>query len=90
MFLCNDYTKLTDNITKLVAFDATNSNHKGSRSGFIDHRHLHRSIKTIFKEIYIHHIKGAAPNKIMIKRMDLNDAAKMEKEFNKNQSLQKN
>ncbi|TLD79755.1 hypothetical protein LS70_009615 [Helicobacter sp. MIT 11-5569] len=88
LFVCNDYTKLMNNITKLVEFDA--AEHKGSRSGFIDHRHLHRSIKTAFKEIYIHHIKGVAPNKIMIKRMDLNDAAKMEKEFNEKQNLQKN
>ncbi|HEF3492887.1 TPA: hypothetical protein R9076_001686, partial [Campylobacter coli] len=35
----------------------------GSRRGFIYHRHAHRSIKTIFKEMYLHHIKGAAPNK---------------------------
>ncbi|EHO7283827.1 hypothetical protein KJG89_001848, partial [Campylobacter jejuni] len=40
----------------------------GSRRGFIYHRHAHRSIKTIFKEMYLHHIKGAAPNKIIIKR----------------------
>ncbi|EGR6349182.1 hypothetical protein I6Q38_001821, partial [Campylobacter jejuni] len=33
----------------------------GSRRGFIYHRHAHRSIKTIFKEMYLHHIKGAAP-----------------------------
>ncbi|EGS0688204.1 hypothetical protein I7U38_001661, partial [Campylobacter jejuni] len=39
----------------------------GSRRGFIYHRHAHRSIKTIFKEMYLHHIKGAAPNKIIIK-----------------------
>ncbi|EKM3393585.1 hypothetical protein PUR62_001713, partial [Campylobacter jejuni] len=38
----------------------------GSRRGFIYHRHAHRSIKTIFKEMYLHHIKGAAPNKIII------------------------
>ncbi|EKA7259711.1 hypothetical protein OL244_001826, partial [Campylobacter coli] len=31
----------------------------GSRRGFIYHRHAHRSIKTIFKEMYLHHIKGA-------------------------------
>ncbi|MCG4247268.1 hypothetical protein KBJ80_10185, partial [Campylobacter jejuni] len=31
----------------------------GSRRGFIYHRHARRSIKTIFKEIYLHHIKGA-------------------------------
>ncbi|ELV9775954.1 hypothetical protein QMT47_001731, partial [Campylobacter coli] len=30
----------------------------GSRRGFIYHRHAHRSIKTIFKEMYLHHIKG--------------------------------
>ncbi|EAJ8628239.1 hypothetical protein BSJ78_08915, partial [Campylobacter jejuni] len=41
----------------------------GSRRGFIYHRHAHRSIKTIFKEMYLHHIKGAAPNKIIIKRL---------------------
>ncbi|ECL0920570.1 hypothetical protein FR513_09435, partial [Campylobacter coli] len=43
----------------------------GSRRGFIYHRHAHRSIKTIFKEMYLHHIKGAAPNKIIIKRLNL-------------------
>lgn len=62
----------------------------GSRKGFIYHRHLHRSIKTAFKEIYLHHIKGAAPNKIMIQRMDLNDSKKLEEVFNKDQNLQKN
>ncbi|EAJ8072366.1 hypothetical protein FC240_09190, partial [Campylobacter jejuni] len=45
----------------------------GSRRGFIYHRHAHRSIKTIFKEMYLHHIKGAAPNKIIIKRLNLNN-----------------
>ncbi|EAJ5372938.1 hypothetical protein CXE34_09275, partial [Campylobacter coli] len=46
----------------------------GSRRGFIYHRHAHRSIKTIFKEMYLHHIKGAAPNKIIIKRLNLNNS----------------
>ncbi|EOJ2410654.1 putative toxin, partial [Campylobacter jejuni] len=63
LFLCNHYTKLIDNITNLKIFNKDNKNHKGSRSGFIYHRHAHRSIKTIFKEMYLHHIKGAAPNK---------------------------
>ncbi|EAL55893.1 putative toxin, partial [Campylobacter coli] len=61
LFLCNHYTKLIDNITNLKIFNKDNKNHKGSRSGFIYHRHAHRSIKTIFKEMYLHHIKGAAP-----------------------------
>ncbi|MGJ9216314.1 putative toxin, partial [Campylobacter jejuni] len=65
LFLCNHYTKLIDNITNLEIFNKDNKNHKGSRRGFIYHRHAHRSIKTIFKEIYLHHIKGAAPNKII-------------------------
>nr|HEP7841016.1 hypothetical protein [Campylobacter jejuni] len=56
----------------------------GSRSGFIYHRHAHRSIKTIFKEMYLHHIKGAAPNKIIIKRLNLNNSANIEEELNKN------
>ncbi|HHW4618920.1 TPA: putative toxin, partial [Campylobacter coli] len=56
----------------------------GSRRGFIYHRHAHRSIKTIFKEIYLHHIKGAAPNKIIIKRLNLNNSANIEEELNKN------
>ncbi|WP_261534268.1 putative toxin, partial [Campylobacter coli] len=51
LFLCNHYTKLIDNITNLKIFNKDNKNHKGSRSGFIYHRHAHRSIKTIFKEI---------------------------------------
>ncbi|WP_072233306.1 putative toxin, partial [Campylobacter coli] len=59
LFLCNHYTKLIDNITNLEIFNKDNKNHKGSRSGFIYHRHAHRSIKTIFKEMYLHHIKGA-------------------------------
>ncbi|EGM2816242.1 hypothetical protein ILY78_001831, partial [Campylobacter coli] len=50
----------------------------GSRRGFIYHRHAHRSIKTIFKEMYLHHIKGAAPNKIIIKRLNLNNSANIE------------
>ncbi|ELM1484692.1 hypothetical protein Q3T54_001860, partial [Campylobacter coli] len=58
LFLCNHYTKLIDNITNLEIFNKDNKNHKGSRSGFIYHRHAHRSIKTIFKEMYLHHIKG--------------------------------
>lgn len=61
---------------------------RDARSGFIYHRHLHRSIKTIFKEIYLHHIKGAAPNKIMVKRLDLNDATQIEEELNKDQNIQ--
>lgn len=61
---------------------------RDARSGFIYHRHLHRSIKTIFKEIYLHHIKGAAPNKIIIKRLNLNDATQIEEELNKDQNLQ--
>ena len=65
LFLCNHYTKLIDNITNLEIFNKDNKNHKGSRSGFIYHRHAHRSIKTIFKEMYLHHIKGAAPNKMI-------------------------
>ncbi|EGZ6114445.1 hypothetical protein JJF04_001809, partial [Campylobacter coli] len=56
----------------------------GSRRGFIYHRHAHRSIKTIFKEMYLHHIKGAAPNKIIIKRLNLNNSANIEEELNKN------
>ncbi|MFK0457841.1 putative toxin [Campylobacter jejuni] len=62
----------------------------GSRSGFIYHRHAHRSIKTIFKEMYLHHIKGAAPNKIIIKRLNLNNSANIEEELNKNKQIQKN
>ncbi|EJE1503205.1 hypothetical protein M4S88_001640, partial [Campylobacter jejuni] len=54
----------------------------GSRRGFIYHRHAHRSIKTIFKEMYLHHIKGAAPNKIIIKRLNLNNSANIEEELN--------
>lgn len=61
-----------------------------ARSGFIYHRHLHRSIKTAFKEIYLHHIKGAAPNKIVIKRLNLNNAEELEEVFNENKNLQKN
>ncbi|EPO9308221.1 putative toxin, partial [Campylobacter coli] len=56
LFLCNHYTKLIDNITNLKIFNKDNKNHKGSRRGFIYHRHAHRSIKTIFKEMYLHHI----------------------------------
>ncbi|EHR1322174.1 hypothetical protein KTH61_001716, partial [Campylobacter jejuni] len=84
LFICNHYTKLIDNITNLEIFNKDNKNHKGSRSGFIYHRHAHRSIKTIFKEIYLHHIKGAAPNKIIIKRLNLNNSANIEEELNKN------
>ncbi|WP_144667619.1 putative toxin, partial [Campylobacter jejuni] len=62
----------------------------GSRRGFIYHRHAHRSIKTIFKEMYLHHIKGVAPNKIMIKRLNLNNSANIEEELNKNKQIQKN
>ncbi|HBK6302733.1 TPA: hypothetical protein LM659_001775, partial [Campylobacter jejuni] len=62
----------------------------GSRRGFIYHRHAHRSIKTIFKEIYLHHIKGVAPNKIIIKRLNLNNLANIEEELNKNKQIQKN
>lgn len=90
LFLCNHYTKLIDNITNLEIFNKDNKNHKGSRSGFIYHRHFHRSIKTIFKEMYLHHIKGAAPNKIMIKRLNLNNPANIEEELNKNKQIQKN
>ncbi|ELD5588970.1 hypothetical protein QQB95_001752, partial [Campylobacter coli] len=90
LFLCNHYTKLIDNITNLKIFNKDNKNHKGSRSGFIYHRHAHRSIKTIFKEMYLHHIKGAAPNKIMIKRLNLNNPANIEEELNKNKQIQKN
>ncbi|EAK9948637.1 hypothetical protein A0Z31_07975 [Campylobacter lari] len=90
LFLCNHYTKLIDNITNLEIFNKDNKNHKGSRSGFIYHRHAHRSIKTIFKEMYLHHIKGAAPNKIMIKRLNLNDPVHIEEELNKNKQIQKN
>ncbi|EDO7991109.1 hypothetical protein GZ693_002067, partial [Campylobacter coli] len=60
----------------------------GSRRGFIYHRHAHRSIKTIFKEMYLHHIKGAAPNKIIIKRLNLNNSANIEEELNKNKQIQ--
>ena len=88
LFLCNHYTQLMDNITGLAEFNSGNKDHTGSRKGFIYHKHAHRSIKTIFKEIYLHHIKGAAPNKIMVKRLDLNDSNKLEEELNKNQSLQ--
>ncbi|ELU5216852.1 putative toxin [Campylobacter jejuni] len=90
LFLCNHYTKLIDNITNLEIFNKDNKNHKGSRRGFIYHRHAHRSIKTIFKEIYLHHIKGAAPNKIIIKRLNLNNSANIEEELNKNKQIQKN
>ncbi|EOH9592056.1 putative toxin [Campylobacter jejuni] len=90
LFLCNHYTKLIDNITNLEIFNKDNKNHKGSRRGFIYHRHAHRSIKTIFKEIYLHHIKGAAPNKIIIKRLNLNNPANIEEELNKNKQIQKN
>ncbi|EAK6249867.1 TPA: hypothetical protein SBB50_001731 [Campylobacter jejuni] len=90
LFLCNHYTKLIDNITNLKIFNKDNKNHKGSRSGFIYHRHAHRSIKTIFKEMYLHHIKGAAPNKIIIKRLNLNNSANIEEELNKNKQIQKN
>lgn len=62
----------------------------GSRSGFIYHRHAHRSIKTVFKEMYLHHIKGVAPNKIIIKRLNLNNPANIEEELNKNKQIQKN
>ncbi|EBI2410444.1 hypothetical protein FK696_09205, partial [Campylobacter coli] len=87
LFLCNHYTKLIDNITNLEIFNKDNKNHKGSRSGFIYHRHAHRSIKTIFKEMYLHHIKGAAPNKIIIKRLNLNNSANIEEELNKNKQI---
>ncbi|QOR00524.1 putative toxin [Campylobacter sp. 2014D-0216] len=90
LFLCNHYTKLIDNITNLEIFNKDNKNHKGSRSGFIYHRHFHRSIKTVFKEMYLHHIKGATPNKIMIKRLNLNDPVHIEEELNKNKQIQKN
>ncbi|AJC92628.1 restriction endonuclease fold toxin 7 family protein [Campylobacter subantarcticus LMG 24377] len=90
LFLCNHYTKLIDNITNLEIFNKGDEDHKGSRSGFIYHRHAHRSIKTIFKEMYLHHIKGATPNKIMIKRLNLNDPANIEEELNKNKQIQKN
>ncbi|EIA4410659.1 putative toxin, partial [Campylobacter jejuni] len=90
LFICNHYTKLIDNITNLEIFNKDNKNHKGSRSGFIYHRHAHRSIKTIFKEMYLHHIKGAAPNKIIIKRLNLNNSANIEEELNKNKQIQKN
>ncbi|EKQ4934134.1 hypothetical protein P5N26_001904 [Campylobacter coli] len=90
LFLCNHYTKLIDNITNLEIFNKDNKNHKGSRSGFIYHRHAHRSIKTIFKEMYLHHIKGVAPNKIVIKRLNLNNSANIEEELNKNKQIQKN
>lgn len=90
LFLCNHYTKLIDNITNLEIFNKDNKNHKGSRSGFIYHRHAHRSIKTIFKEMYLHHIEGAAPNKIIIKRLNLNNSANIEEELNKNKQIQKN
>ncbi|AJC90766.1 putative toxin [Campylobacter subantarcticus] len=90
LFLCNHYTKLIDNITNLEIFNKGDEDHKGSRSGFIYHRHTHRSIKTIFKEMYLHHIKGATPNKIMIKRLNLNNPANIEEELNKNKQIQKN
>lgn len=89
LFLCNHYTQLMDNITGLAEFNSNDANHTGSRKGFIYHKHANRSIKTIFKEIYLHHIKGAAPNKIMVKRLNLNDSNKLEEELNKNKSLQK-
>lgn len=90
LFICNHYTKLIDNITNLEVFKKDNEKHKGSRSGFIYHRHAHRSIKTIFKEMYLHHIKGTAPNKIVIKRLNLNNAEELEEVFNENKNLQKN
>lgn len=89
LFLCNHYTQLMDNITGLAEFNSNDANHTGSRKGFIYHKHANRSIKTIFKEIYLHHIKGAAPNKTMVKRLNLNDSNKLEEELNKNKSLQK-
>lgn len=60
----------------------------GSRKGFIYHRHMHRSIKTIFKEIYLDHLKNNVPNKIVIKRLNLNDPLSIEDELNKDQQLQ--
>ncbi|MBK1991624.1 hypothetical protein JG676_03285 [Campylobacter sp. 2018MI35] len=60
----------------------------GSRKGFIYHRHMHRSIKTIFKELYLDHLKNNAPNKIVIKRLNLNDPLSIEDELNKDQQLQ--
>lgn len=88
LFICNHYTKLVENITNLKIFNKRE--HKGSRSGFIYHRHAHRSIKTVFKEMYLHHIKGVAPNKIIIKRLNLNNPANIEEELNKNKQIQKN
>ncbi|MBZ7942922.1 hypothetical protein H2271_08175 [Campylobacter sp. W0045] len=88
LFICNHYTKLVENITNLKIFNKRE--HKGSRSGFIYHRHAHRSIKTVFKEMYLHHIKGVAPNKIIIKRLNLNNSANIEEELNKNKQIQKN
>ncbi|MGH2327475.1 putative toxin [Campylobacter taeniopygiae] len=88
LFICNHYTKLVENITNLKIFNKRE--HKGSRSGFIYHRHAHRSIKTVFKEMYLHHIKGVAPNKIIIKRLNLNNPASIEEELNKNKQIQKN
>lgn len=40
--------------------------------------------------MYLHHIKGTAPNKIVIKRLNLNNAEELEEVFNENKNLQKN
>lgn len=97
IFLCNHYTKLSDSIVGAYtkgskgkgtrAFDKDID--KGARSGFIYHRHMHRSIKSAFKEMYIHHIKGVAPNKIIVRRLDLNNPLTIEDEFNARKHLQK-
>ncbi|EGK8183226.1 hypothetical protein IO457_001675 [Campylobacter coli] len=76
------YKTETENLTK---FDERYD--WGSRRGFIYHRHFHRSIKTVFKEMYLHHIQGATPNKIIIKRLNLNNAKELEQVFNANQDI---
>lgn len=83
-----DWSQIGDLKTSRLRSFSEAGGDRDARSGFIDHRHLHRSIKTAFKEIYLHHIKGAAPNKIIIKRLDLNDATQIEEELNKDQNIQ--
>lgn len=83
-----DWSQIGDLKTSRLRSFSEEGGDWGARSGFIDHRHLHRSIKTAFKEIYLHHIKGAAPNKIIVKRLDLNDATQIEEELNKDQNIQ--
>ncbi|ECZ4078558.1 hypothetical protein F8D33_08190 [Campylobacter jejuni] len=85
-----NWYKVSDVGTSRLRNFSEEAGDQGSRNGFIYHKHLHRSIKTVFKEMYLHHIKGVAPNKIVIKRFDLNYEEKLEEIFNQNQELQKN